>query len=86
MTAPPTTLEDARTIVVAAIVDIAPDLEPRTITPDRTCARTSTSTRWTSSTSTAALSERLGADIPERDYPLMQTVEGCAAYLLGGRA
>ena len=85
MTAPPTTLEDARAIVVAAILDIAPELEPGEITPETHLRDDLDLDSMDLLNLTAALSDQLGADIPERDYPLMQTVEGCATYLLGGR-
>jgi acyl carrier protein len=31
----------------------------------------------------AAIHEQTGVDIPERDYPAVSTLAGCAAYLAG---
>lgn len=73
---------DARAIVVAAIADVAPDLEAGEITPESQL-RDDLDRDSMDLNLTAALSDQLGADIPERDYPRMLTVEGCATYLLG---
>ena len=34
----------------------------------------------------AALHERLGVDVPERDYGKLDTLDGCVAYLAAHRA
>ena len=45
------------------------------------CATRSTSTRWTGSTSSSALHERFGVDIPEADYARLVTLDTIVAYL-----
>jgi acyl carrier protein len=78
---PPATLEDARRLVVAALVDIAPDLEGTTIPADADLREDLGLDSMDFVNLMAALSEQLEADIPERDYSLLETVESCAAYL-----
>ncbi len=80
-----TTLEDARRLVVDALLEIAPDLEGSPIPPDADLRQDLDLDSMDLVNLTAALSERLGADIPERDYDRLDTVEACAAYLQGRR-
>jgi acyl carrier protein len=75
------TLADARRAVVEAVLDIAPDLEGAEIPPEADLRADLDLDSMDLVNLTAALSERLGADIPERDYSRLGTVEACAAYL-----
>ena len=84
---PPTsiTIDDARRVVVEAVLDIAPDLEGTEIPAEADLREDLDLDSMDLVNLTAALSERLGADIPERDYSLLETVDACAAYLRDGR-
>jgi acyl carrier protein len=75
------THEEALRAVVAAVLDIAPDLEGTEIQPDAELRADLDLDSMDLVNLTAALSERLGADIPERDYSKLDTVGACAAYL-----
>lgn len=76
-----TTLADAQRAVLEAVLDIAPDLEGTDIPPEADLREDLDLDSMDLVNLTAALSERLGADIPERDYGRMDTIEACAAYL-----
>jgi acyl carrier protein len=78
---PPATLENARRLVLAALVDIAPDLEGTTIPADADLREDLGLDSMDFVNLMAALSDQLEADIPERDYSLLETVESCANYL-----
>ena len=77
----PTTIEDARRVVVAALVEIAPDLEGTDIPPDAELQVDLGLDSMDFVNLMAALSDELGADIPERDYSQLESVDACAAYL-----
>lgn len=80
-TSPFMTTDDAMRAVVAAVLDIAPDLEGAELPPDADLRADLDLDSMDLVNLTAALSERLGADIPERDYSRMDTIGACAAYL-----
>lgn len=75
------TIDDARRLVVAAVLDIAPDLEGTEIPPEADLRQDLDLDSMDLVNLTAALSEQLGADIPERDYSLLDTIGACAAYV-----
>jgi acyl carrier protein len=75
------TIDDARHVVLEAVLEIAPDLEGTEIPPEADLREDLDLDSMDLVNLTAALSESLGADIPERDYSRMQTIEACAAYL-----
>lgn len=74
-------LDDAQRVVVEAVLDIAPDLEGIEIPLEADLRQDLDLDSMDLVNLTAALSERLGADIPERDYALLDTIGACAAYL-----
>jgi acyl carrier protein len=79
----PATLEDTQRRVVAALVEIAPDLEGTDIAPDADVRQDLGLDSMDFVNLMTILSEQLGDDIPEADYSLLETVESCAAYLHG---
>lgn len=82
MTPPPlATIEDARRLVLDALVDVAPDLEGTRIPADALLREDLGLDSMDFMNLMAALSELLDADIPERDVSQLETVEACAAYL-----
>ena len=80
-TSPFMTTDDAMRAVVDALLDIAPDLEGAELPPEADLRTDLDLDSMDLVNLTAALSERLGADIPERDYSRMDTIGACAAYL-----
>ena len=78
---PPATIEDARGLVIDALVEIAPDLEGTEIAPEAELQADLGLDSMDFTNFVAALSDALGDDNPERDYSQLETVESCAAYL-----
>ena len=78
---PLATNESAQRLVVAAILEIAPDLDGAEITPGAELREDLGLDSMDFVNLMAALSDELGADIPEADVSRLETVEGCAAYL-----
>ena len=82
------TIEDARRLVLDALVDVAPDLEGPEIPAEALLREDLGLDSMDFMNLMAALSEQLEDDIPERDVSQLETVEACAAYLhdrAGGR-
>jgi acyl carrier protein len=77
----PATLEDTQRRVVAALVEVAPDLEGTDIAPDADLRQDLGLDSMDFVNLMTILSEQLGDDIPEADYSLLETVESCTAYL-----
>ena len=78
---PLATIDDARRAVLDALVDVAPDLEGTDIPPEAELQADLGLDSMDFVNLVAALSEQLEADIPERDYSLLDTIEACATYL-----
>ena len=78
---PPATLDDAHRLVVDAVLDIAPDLDAAAVTPEAELRQDLDLDSMDFINLLAALSERLGIDIPERDYDELDSVGSCASYL-----
>jgi acyl carrier protein len=79
---PPTTSAEARSLVVATLVDIAPDLDPASIDPDARLQEDLDLDSMDFLNFLTALSEETGLELPESDYPRLATVADCAGYLL----
>jgi acyl carrier protein len=77
----PFTLEEARAVVGEVVLDVAPDLQQADLRPDADLRRDLELDSLDFVNVVAGLSDRLGHDIPERDYDRLHTVEACAAYL-----
>jgi acyl carrier protein len=81
MTPTEMTLDRLRAAALEELINVAPDLAEETIAPD-TDLRASLDldsmdfVNWI-----AALHRRLGVDIPELDYPKLDTLNATAAYL-----
>jgi acyl carrier protein len=75
---------DPATIILAAIAEIAPELEPELASLDRDVDF------WTELqldsmdhlTVMTRLSEQTGREIPERDYPRLTTINALCDYLM----
>ena len=74
-------IDDARRLVLDAVLEIAPDLEGTDIALDADLRQDLDLDSMDLINLTAALSERLGGDIPERDYSRLDTIAACADYL-----
>jgi acyl carrier protein len=73
--------QPARDLVVTALLDIAPEVDPDALdasAPVRDAADLDSMDvlSWI-----GAIAEALGADIPEDDYPQLDTLDGAVAYV-----
>ena len=76
------TPDSARELVVRAITDVAPDIDPTTIDPDVPLQEQLDLDSMDYLQFLDNLSEASGTEIPERDYPQIQTLAGTVDYLV----
>ena len=79
----PVTDDEARRLVTAALLDVAPDLDPAAIAPTDRLQEDLELDSMDVLNLFGTLSEQTGLDIPEADYGQLATIAGCAAYLAG---
>jgi acyl carrier protein len=72
---------DIREDVIAAIEQVAPDVDGHALDPSEDILDACDLDSMDMLNMVAALHERLGVEIPERDYPRLRTVDGAVAYL-----
>jgi acyl carrier protein len=72
---------EIRAIVEAAVHHVAPDVDPRTLPPGANLREDLEIDSMDFLNFVDELHTRLGVDIPEHDYPLVVTVDGCVEYL-----
>ena len=82
----PTTIDGARALVVATLVDIAPDLDPASLDPDARLQEDLDLDSMDFLNFLTALGDETGLELPESDYPRLTTVAACAGYLLAEAA
>ena len=80
---PPTTSAQARTLVIEALQEVAPDIDATAVEPGTRLQEDLDLDSMDFLNLLTALSDQTGLDIPETDYARLGTVEGCARYLLG---
>jgi acyl carrier protein len=80
---PPTTPTEARALVLEALQEVAPDVDPATVESGTRLQEDLDLDSMDFLNLLAALSDQSGLDIPESDYARLATVEGCVSYLLG---
>ena len=73
--------EKLRELVLRTLTDIAPEIDPGDIAPDEDIREQIDLDSMDFLNFIIALHEALGVDIPEADYPLLATVDGCVNYL-----
>jgi acyl carrier protein len=83
-----TTAQDARSLVLDALLEVAPDVQTEALGPDTHLQEDLDLDSMDFMNFVAGLSERTGLEIPERDYRRLGTIGSCTAYLLdeGGEA
>lgn len=70
-----------RMTVLDALAAVAPDADLSSLDPDAEMAEELDLDSMDFLNVVGELSERLGVDIPERDYPQLSTLVGAVAYL-----
>jgi acyl carrier protein len=73
--------DEIRQAVIEALTGVAPDVEPSSIDPAAEFRRQFDFDSMDFLNFVTALHKRLGIDIPEADYPRLQTLDGCVEYL-----
>ena len=75
------TAQELREIVVAALTEVAPDVEPGSIEPDTDLTEQLDIDSMDFLNIIVAIHDRTGMEIPERDYPKLSTLNDAVAYL-----
>lgn len=70
-----------RATVLAAIGEIAPEVDPAMIDPGAGLQEECDLDSMDFLRLVELLAERTGVEVPERDYPLIATLDGAVAYL-----
>ena len=78
--------QDSCAIVIRALTEVAPEVDPAAIDPDATWPSSSTSTRWTSSTSWWRSTSRPGSRSPSATIRKLSTLNDAVAYLARAQA
>ncbi|MFN8184084.1 MAG: acyl carrier protein [Candidatus Nanopelagicales bacterium] len=71
----------ARDVVIAALTDVAPEIDPDTLDPDMSLRNGADLDSMDFLAYVSGVSEAIDADIPEDDYPQLDTVNAAIAYL-----
>lgn len=75
--------EELHALVLEVLVDIAPEADPATIDPSQDLREELDLDSMDELNLITRVSERLGIDIPEADYPQMRSLDGASSYLAG---
>jgi len=81
-----TAAEQMRDVVIGALTEVAPDIDPAVIDPDTDLAEQLDIDSMDFLNVVVAIHERTGIEIPERDYPKLSTLSDAVAYLEAARA
>ena len=73
--------QDMREVVIRALTEIAPDIDPAAIDADRDLAEQLDIDSMDFLNIVVLIHERTGIEIPERDYPKLSTLSDAVAYL-----
>jgi acyl carrier protein len=75
------TREEVRATILAALGQVAPEADPDAIRPDVDLRDQLDIDSMDFLTFVIGLHERLGVEVPERDYPQLATLDGCVDYV-----
>ena len=77
------TTDDLRDLVLEVITEIAPEADTSTLDATEDLRDELDLDSMDELTMITELSERLGIDVPEADYPRLRSLEGAVEYLAG---
>jgi acyl carrier protein len=77
------TTDELRDLIFDVLADIAPEADPAAVDPAEDLRDELDLDSMDELTMITQVSERLGIDIPEKDYPQMRTIESAVGYLAG---
>lgn len=75
--------DELRDLIIEVLSDIAPETDPSDVDPTEDLREELDLDSMDELNMITKVSERLGIDVPEKDYPQMRTLEGAVAYLSG---
>jgi acyl carrier protein len=75
--------EELRALIIEVLSEIAPETDPAAVDPTEDLREELDLDSMDELNMITRLSERLGVDVAEKDYPQMRTLEGAVAYLSG---
>jgi acyl carrier protein len=75
--------DELRDLILEVLSDIAPETDPSDVDPTEDLRDELDLDSMDELNMITKVSERLGIDVPEKDYPQMRTLEGAVAYLSG---
>lgn len=78
--------QQAREVVLQALGEIAPEMSPDELDPDVPFQEQIDLDSMDFLNLVIALQERTGIEIPERDYPTMDSLQACTTYLVAAGA
>ena len=73
--------QQLRTVVIGALTDVAPEIDPAGIDADTALAEQLDIDSMDFLNVIVAINEQTGIEIPERDYPRLSTLNDAVAYL-----
>ena len=73
--------QQLRTVVIGALTDVAPEIDPSAIDADTALAEQLDIDSMDFLNVIVAINEQTGIEIPERDYPRLSTLKDAVAYL-----
>lgn len=73
--------QEARDVAIAAISSVAPDTEPETVDPDEDVWYALDLDSMDQLNVMIAVGERTGIEIPETEYPKLQSIAALSRYL-----
>ena len=80
------TRDEIRATILATLAEIAPELDPAAVLPDVDLRDQLDIDSMDFLNFVIALHERLGVDIPERDYPKLGTLDAIVDYVAAAGA
>jgi acyl carrier protein len=73
--------ERLREVVIGALTEVAPDIDPATIEPDTDLVEQLDIDSMDFLNVIVAIHEQTGVEVPERDYPKLSTLNDAVRYL-----
>ena len=77
--------QQLRDVVIGALTEVAPDVDPAAIDPDSDLAEQLDIDSMDFLNIVVAIHEQTGIEIPERDYPKLSTLHDAVTYLVGAQ-
>ena len=79
------TEQQLREVVLRALAEVAPDIDPMTIDPDTELVEQLDIDSMDFLNIVVAINQQTGIEIPERDYGKLSTLSNAVAYLAAAR-